>query len=164
MTDFIDAPEPPAPEPRRRVPADYYSSPPGELRPIVPRGAVRGCGFAAGAFLLLGFIGGFIIMEVGLAKPMAFVLNQSAGEMQKMFTPDVPPAQKKALNDEIELLAKNLESGTTSVGRLQPVLNALRDAISDEKVTRDETAKLTKIAHEANAPAAAPPAKLKIKN
>jgi hypothetical protein len=163
LTEFIDVPTgtpaPPEPEKKPRVPADYYNSPPGDLRPIVPRGMLRGCGWISGALLLIGFVGGFVIMEIGLAKPMAFVLNESAGEMQKMFAPDVTPAQKKTLNDELDRLAKNLESGTTPVGRLQPVLNGIRDAIADQKVTPAETESLTKIARDANAPAPPKPAK-----
>jgi len=93
-------------------------------------------------------------MRIGFARPMAFMLDQSVAEMQKMFAKDVTPAQRTAFNNEMTQLSKNLEAGKTSVVRLPPVFAGIRDAIADEKVTVAETEKLTKLAHDAGAPAA----------
>jgi hypothetical protein len=138
--------------PSYRLPADYYAAPPGELRPIFPRWVPIGCGSAAAAFLVAGFIGGAVVMHKGLGTIMAFALDMSVGEMKPMIGKDVPADRREALTAELSQLSKNVEADKTSLVRLEPVLTALKEAIEDKKVTPVETERLIKLAHEANQP------------
>ena len=47
-------------------------------------------------------------------------------------------------------LRKNLDRGTVKLEAIQPVLTSLQQAISDEKITRDEALRLTRELHELN--------------
>jgi hypothetical protein len=136
-----------------RLPADYYSSPAAEVRPIFPKWVPMGCGIAAAAFLLVGFVGGAVVMHTGLGKIFSFVLDLSISEMQPLFARDVTPGQKQALNSELSQLSKNLESEKTTLARLQPVLQTMKEAMNDKKITPAEALKITADAHAANQPA-----------
>jgi len=133
-----------------RLPADYYSTPASEVTPIFPKWVPMGCGMAAAAFLLVGFIGGAVVMHTGLGRLFSFVLDMSISEIQPMIGKDVTPAQKQALNAELSQLSKNLKSEKTSLTRLQPVLETMKDAMADKKITAAETQKITSDAHTAN--------------
>lgn len=136
-----------------RLPADYYSSPASEVTPIFPKWVPMGCGIAAAAFLLVGFVGGAVIMHTGLGKMFSFILDLSISEIQPMIGKDVTPAQKQALNAELSQLSKNLESEKTTLARLQPVLQTMKEAMDDKKITSAEAVKITADAHAANQPA-----------
>ena len=142
-----------------RLPADYYAAPASEIKPIFPRWVPLGCGTAAALFLVLGFAGGALVMHTGLGKLMAIVLDMSSAELPPMMGKDVTPAQRQALNQELSQLSKNLETDKTNLARLQPVLNAMKEAMDDKKITPDEAVKITNLAHEANQPQAPPPPK-----
>ena len=137
-----------------RLPADYYAAPPGEVQPIFPRWVPLGCGSAAAVFLLLGFIGGPLAVRAGLVgKMFAMTLDMSAAELAPMMGKDVSPAQKKLLTDELSELSRNVEAEKTNLAQLEPVMQAMKSAIADKKITPDEAANLTKLAHAANHPA-----------
>jgi hypothetical protein len=146
----------PVPPPKSRLPADYYAAPADEVRPIFPKWVPRGCGIAAAVVLVIGFAIGAVVMHVGLGKLMAYLLDMSVAEIQPMIGKDVPPAQKQALNFELGQLSKNVESNKTNLARLEPVLDELKEAMDDKKITPAEAAQLTKLAHDANTPAPKP--------
>jgi hypothetical protein len=135
-----------------RLPADYYASSASEVTPIFPKWVPLGCGTAAAVFLLAGFVGGAIVMHTGLGKLMSIVLDMSVGELQPMMGKDVTPSQKQALNAELSQLSRNVASDKTSIARLQPVLQSMKEAMADKKITAAEAAKLAAEAHAANQP------------
>ena len=138
----------------QRLPADYYSAPASEVRPLFPRWVPLGCGSVAAVFLLIGFIGGPLAVRAGLlGKFIAMSLDMSSAEMQPMIGKDVPPAQKKALSDELAELSRNVEAEKTNLTQIQPVMEAMKTAIADKKITAAEVATLTRLAHDANHPA-----------
>lgn len=141
-----------------RLPADYYASAASEVTPIFPRWVPLGCGTLAAIFLVIGFAGGAIVMHTGLGRMMSIVLDMSVGELQPMLAKDVTPAQKQTLNAELTQLSKNVQGDKTSMTRLQPVLEVMRDAMSDKKITADEALKITAAAHTANQPPPPKPA------
>jgi hypothetical protein len=138
------------------LPADYYAAPANEVRPIFPKWVPRGCGIAAAIILVVGFVIGAVVMHVGLGKLMAYLLDMSVAEIQPMIGKDVPPAQKQALNAELGQLSRNVESNKTNLTRLEPVLNALKEAMEDKKITLAEAERLAKLAHDAYEPAPKP--------
>jgi hypothetical protein len=140
--------------PSFRLPADYYASPASEVRPIFPRWVPMGCGTAAAIFLMVGFVGGAVVMHTGLGKLMSVVLDMSSGEVAPMIAKDVTPAQRDAMKAELAQLSRNLESEKTTIARLEPVLNTLKEAMDDKKITPAEVEKITKAAHDANQPVA----------
>jgi len=139
-----------------RLPADYYDAPASEVRPVFPKWVPFGCGTAAAVFLLLGFIAGAVIMHKGLGSIMAIALDMEVGKLPALMAKDVTPAQRNEFKSELAQLSKNVESDKTSVVRLQPVLEAIKDASEDKKLTSAEVARLNKLAHEANQPAKKP--------
>jgi len=140
---------PPPSLPFRR-PADYYSSPVGEARPLFPKWVPFGCGTAAIVALLVVF-GLGIALERGLmgeAFDLMFATMQ--GEIDKLFTKDVKPAEKIAFDAEMKAMRESVRQNRISVDRLQPVLRTLRDVVSDERVTPAETQQLTEEIRELN--------------
>jgi len=143
---------PPVPA-KLRLPADYYDAPASEVKPVFPKWVPMGCGTAAAVFLLVGFIGGALIMHKGLGSIMAIALDMEVSKLPPLMTKDVPSAQRDALKSELAQLSKNVESDKTSVVRLQPVLEAIKDSSEDGKLSPADVTRLTKLAHEANQPA-----------
>lgn len=140
-----------------RLPVDYYSSP-DEKRPIFPRAVPVGCGIAAVIFLIVVFVGGAIVARHGLGSYMDPLIGMMADEMGPMYTKDVAPADRKALEGEITHLRENIRSGKLPLPKLQGVMTSIREAISDQKITPAEVKTLTRQIHDANS---APPAKPK---
>lgn len=134
------------------MPAEYYSAPTPD--PLLPRWASYGCGAASVLFLAVVFIGGAYLARGGYADLMDLALGMSIGEMRGMYADDLPPERKRSLEDEIAAMRNNLREGKISVMHLQPFLNALRDAVSDERVTTDEAVRLQETARTINARAA----------
>ena len=132
-----------------RLPADYYSTPP-EGRPIFPRWVPIACGSAAIAFLLLVFGAGAVLMRGGGTKIIDWTFSSIRKEVDKAIGSDVPAADRAALEGEMAALRKNLDRGTVKLEAIQPVLTSLQQAISDEKITRDEALRLTRELHELN--------------
>lgn len=145
--------------PRFHLPVDYYSSP-EEKRPIFPRAVPVGCGIASVVFLLVIFIAGAIVAKHGLGSYMDPLIGMMADEMGPMYTRDVTPAQRNALNGEITRLRENVRTGKLPLPKLQAVMSSLREAIGDQKLTPAEVESLTRQMHDANN---APPPKPKDK-
>src|SRR5579884_1621991 len=83
----------PASPPFRR-PADYYSSPVGEKKPLFPRWVPFGCGSAAIVLLVVVFLAGIFAAHGGMGQLLDLMFGQMQGDIDKMFTKDVQPAQK----------------------------------------------------------------------
>ena len=73
---------------------------------------------------------------MGEAFDLMFATMQ--GEIDKLFTKDVKPAEKTAFDAEMKAMRESVRQNRISVDRLQPVLRTLRDVVSDERVTPEE--------------------------
>lgn len=146
---------------RFRVPADYYAAPTSEVRPILSRGVKIGCGVASAALLLIIFAAGAIVAHRGIGKLMDPLLGMMSDEIGSMYAKDVTPLERKALAGEITTLREGIRTGRVPVAKLDPVMSSLREAIRDQRLTQEETEKLTKEIHAVNT--APPPASKKRK-
>ncbi len=72
------------------------------------------------------------------------------GEIDKMFTPDVKPADRQAFDAEMKKMRELVRDNRVSMDRLQPLLRMVREAISDERVTPKETQELIREIHTIN--------------
>jgi hypothetical protein len=142
----VNAPESPTPAPPPslpfRRPADYYSSPVGDARPLFPRWVPYGCGSAAIVVLLIVFGLGIAAQRGLMGEMFELMFASMQGEIDKMFTPDVKPADKAAFDAEMKKMREAVRQNRMSMDRLQPLLRAMRDVVSDERVTAPETARL----------------------
>ena len=131
-------------------PADYYSTPVGDVRPLFPRWVPFGCGTASIIVLLLVFALGAAVSTGALGELLDLMFGSMQGEIDKMFTPDVKPQQKAAFDAEMKTMRASIRANRLSLDRLQPLLRSMRDASSDEHVTAAETEQLTREIHEIN--------------
>jgi hypothetical protein len=138
-------------EPQRpfRFPADYYTAPLSEVRPIFPRWVPVGCGTASAVILVLLFVAGAWVSGPGLAQFMDVVIGTSLGELHDLYTPDVTKDEKERFDAEVERMRSGLRSGTVSLRNVTPFLEGMKKAISDKHVTSDEVEGLIKAAHTA---------------
>ena len=141
-----------------RRPADYYSTPTGETKPLFPRWVPFGCGAAAIVLLIAVFVGGVFAARGGMGQLFDFMFGSMQGEIDKMFTKDVTPAQKASFDNEMKTMRDLVRQNRLPIDRLQPLLRTMRDVTSDEHVTPAEADQLTKEMHEINT---APPPKKK---
>ena len=132
-----------------RLPADYYTAPLSDVRPLFPKWVPLGCGTASAVILVLLFAGGAVLTGSRLAQLMDYVIGTSLGELKGMFAPDVTAQQKARFDAEVKQLREGLRSDRVSLQNLQPFLKMMQTAIADKKVTHDEVERLTKTAHEA---------------
>lgn len=134
-----------------RRPADYYSSPVEEVKPIFPRWVPIGCGTAS--IVLVVFLLGLAIgVSSGAFSGMFdIVFSSMQGEIEKMMTADVKPPQKEAFHAEMKTMRQSVRSGHLKLDRLQPLLRLMRDAVTDERVTAPEVDELTREVHRINA-------------
>jgi hypothetical protein len=150
LDEPVTATSPHAAPPRAfRLPADYYSSPPSEVRPLFPKWVALGCGTTSAVLLVILFAAGALMTGPRLALLMDFVLGTSLGELKGMYAPDVTPQQKAAFDGEVTHLRDGLRTDKVSVKNLQPFLKLMQSVIPDKKVTADEVDRLTKLAHDA---------------
>ena len=63
-------------------------------------------------------------------------------EIDKMFTKDVKPADKATFDAEMKTMRESVRLNRMPMQRLQPLLQMLREVVSDERVTPPETARL----------------------
>ena len=147
----MDTPEiTPAAPPFRR-PADYYSSPVEDVRPVFPRWVPYGCG-AASIVLILILLGAAAAASSGAFGGLFEMMFASMqGEVDKMMTPDVKPPQKAAFDAEMKTMRDALSASRLKMDRLQPLMRVMREVVLDEKVTPQEVDQLTKEIHAINA-------------
>ena len=149
MSDILPTPPEPRPLPFRR-PADYYSSPLSEVRPIFHRAVPLGCGAASIVAILILFVGGAVAASGKGGTLFAALFGTMTDEIHGMFTKDVTAAQKSAFDAEMKTLRANLAEGKISMDALQPMLRTIRDTSGDSSVTAKETETLTKAARDVN--------------
>ena len=77
---------------------------------------------------------------MGEAFDLMFATMQ--GEIDKLFTKDVKPAEKTAFDAEMKTMRESVRLNRMPMQRLQPLLQMLREVVSDERVTPPETARL----------------------
>lgn len=143
--------------PRRFVwPAEYYSGPTPAA--VLPRGVTFGCGAASLVALLLLFAGGAFMASGGIVDLMDLALGMSMGELRGMYAADVTPAQKKEVDDAIEQVRAGLRDKKVSVAQLQPMMETMRKAIADQKVTSAEAKTLADAARNVGRASARPAA------
>ena len=134
--------------PRRFVwPAEYYSGP--SRVAVLPRGVTFGCGATSVVVLVILFAGGAFMASGGIVDFMDFALGMSMGELRGMYTADVTAAQKKEVDDAIEKVRAGLRAKKVSVTQLQPMMETMRKAIADQKVTSAEAKTLADAARKA---------------
>jgi hypothetical protein len=92
--------------------------------------------------LLGGFIGGAVIMSVGVGKLLAMLVDTSHGEMKAMYASDVTPAKRAQVDAAIDQISHDLATDKIAYGRLEPLLTVMRDAMSDKKITNSEADQL----------------------
>ena len=133
-----------------RRPADYYSSPVGEARPLFPRWVPYGCGTASIILLLMVFALGAAFSRGALGELLEVMFATMQGEIDKMFTPDVNAAQKAAFDAEMKKMRDSIRTNRLTLDRMQPLLRTMREVASDERVTPAEAEQLTREMHEIN--------------
>ena len=129
-------------------PADYYSS--ATPDPVLPSWAAYGCGAAAVVVLLIVFAGGAWLARGGFVVLMDFAIGMSVAEMKGMYTSDVTPAQKEALDKEVEAMRAKLLDEKIAISALQPFLEAIRKTSKDAKVSGEEMKVLIESAQRAS--------------
>lgn len=133
-----------------RRPADYYATPVGDTKPLFPRWVPFGCGTAAIVLLVVVFVGGFFAVHGGMGRLLDMMFSSMQGEVEKMFTKEVSPAQKAAFESEMKTMRDAVRQNRLPVDRLQPLLRTMRDVTEDEHVTPAEADQLTKEMHAVN--------------
>ena len=133
-----------------RRPADYYSTPIGDARPLFPRWVPYGCGAAAIVVLIVVFVGGVFAVRGGMGQLMDWMFGSMQTETEKMFTKDVTAAEKATFEREMKTMREAVRTNRLRVDRLQPLLRTMRDVSADEKVTSIETEQLIKEMHRIN--------------
>jgi len=154
--DEITSSNPPSESLPFRRPADYYSTPLADVKPLFPRWVPFGCGTAAIVLLVIVFLGVIFAARGGMGQLFDMMFGSMQGEIDKMFTKDVSPAQRAAFDGEMKTMRDRVRQNRLPIDRLQPLLRTMRDVTSDEHVTPAEADQLTKEMHAINT---APPPK-----
>lgn len=128
----------PAPFP---LPADYYASP-VTARPLFPSWVPTGCGITSAVLLVIAFVGGAIVMSMGVGKLMAYVIDSSHGELKAMYGKDVPPAKRAQVDAALNGISHDLAADKLAYGKLEPLLTTMRDTMDDKKITNAEADQL----------------------
>ena len=144
------APSPePAPDPLPfRRPADYYSTPGADLRPLFPRWVPVGCGWASLLFVVLLFVAGALAPKSGSVLDMLFGKIQD--DIAAHFTKDVTPAQKAAFTAEMKTLRASASQGKLKLDKTQSFLRLATDVDADEKIDHAEVDKVIAAVRDVN--------------
>jgi hypothetical protein len=144
MDEFISNETPPvAPAsdtlPFRR-PADYYSTPGNDLRPLFPPSVATGCGWASLVFVVALFVLGAFAPRSGAILDMLFGKIQD--DLTPHFTRDVTPAQRSAFAAEMTTLRAAAKAGTLKLDSTESFLHLATEVDADEKIDHAEADKL----------------------
>jgi hypothetical protein len=158
MSELSPPSEAPAPHSRRpfRLPADYYSSPATDVRPMLPRGVPIGCGIASIVILVLLFSAGAFFARGGAGNFMGFIIEQTLTDIEGKYAKDVTPAQRRDLAAELNRLRDNAGKDRVKLPQMQPILESMRDVLRDGTVSSQEVDALTQKVIDANVRAGAP--------
>lgn len=144
-------PPPPGPTEPPDRPADYYEGapPPGE-RKGCPRWIPIGCG-AGGCLLLILLVGvSFWMFREGGGSLIGRLLGPLQTEVVRMAEPDVTPDQRATFEREMTRLRESLADGRVNLMQVQPVIDTIRDATGDRRVTSDELDRINELLLETN--------------
>jgi hypothetical protein len=133
MDEFnFTAPPPVAPQPQPpddalpfRRPADYYSTPEINRRPLFPKWVPIGCGWVAVVFVVLFFIAGTLAPKSGSA--LEWVFGKIQTDMTPHFAKDVTPAQKAEFTAEMKTLRESAKAGKLKLDKTQTFLKLATD-------------------------------------
>ncbi len=84
-------------------------------------------------------------MRGGAGKMLNFAFNTIQRDSSRMMGPDVTPSQREAFQAEFTRFRKNISDGRAPMTEVQKVLNEMRDAVGDRKLTPDEVDGLTEL-------------------
>jgi hypothetical protein len=101
--------------------------------------------------LIAVFLLGIAASRGGMGQVFDLMFAAMQGEIDKMFTREVKPAEKAAFDAEMKKMRDSVRANRLSLDRLQPLLRSLQDVTSDERVTPAETERLTREIREINA-------------
>ena len=101
-----------------------------------------GCGIASAVLLLMVFIGGAIVMSMGVGKLFAMLLDTSHSDMKTMYGPDVTHAKRERVDAAIDGLSRDLAADKLAYVKLEPLLTSMRDAMADKRITNAEADQL----------------------
>ena len=135
------------------LPADYYASP-VTARPIFPSWVPTGCGIASAVLLVVAFVGGAMVMTVGVGKLMAYVIDSTHGELKAMYGADVPPAKRAQVDAALNGISHDLAADKLPYAKLEPLLTTMRDTMDDKKITNAEADQLLARVQEVRKPGA----------
>ena len=152
----VPAPSPTPATRSFRLPADYYSAPLSEVRPIFPRWVPYGCGIAAALFLGLLFLAGAMLSGPALHQAFDFVIGMTISELRPMIATEIPAEQREAFEREVKTLREGLRGNRVQLARMQPFLQAMQKAVADNRVTPEELKQLTEAAKQASTPGREP--------
>lgn len=152
MSEFLPPPEP-EPQPRApfRLPADYYSAPVSEVRPVFDKWVPFGCGTAAILFVLVLFAGGVFAGRGGMEMLFDTVFSMMQKELTEAFAADVNPQERTAFDAEYTKFRTNVRDNHIELTKVQTFLKSVTEAEEDKKLTGDEVRRLTTELHALNA-------------
>ncbi len=90
------------------------------------------------------------ISRGGMGQLLELMFASMQGEVDKMFTGDVKPAEKAAFDAEMKTMRDSVRHNRVPLERLQPLLRTLREVTADERVTPAEVQQLTRELHAIN--------------
>jgi hypothetical protein len=145
-----DAPPPePAADPLPfRRPADYYSTPGSDLRPLFPKWVPIGCGWASLVFVVLLFVAGSLAPKSGTA--LEWLFGKMETDMTPHFAKNVTPAQKAEFAAEMKTLRASANAGRLKLDKTQNFLKLATDVDADEKIDPAEADKLIAAVRDVN--------------
>ena len=95
-------------------------------------------------------------MTIGVGKLMAYVIDSSHGELKAMYGADVPPAKRAQIDTALNGISHDLATDKIAYGKLEPLLTAMRDSMSDKKITNAEADQLLAKVQEVRKPVKKP--------
>ncbi len=136
--------------PGSQLPADYYSSPRTEAERVVPRWVTMGCGAVALVVLLALFAGGAFVGSGHAGQLVDLWFETLQGELLAQTERDVPAEQKNAFTAEFSTLRQKVRGQKVKADELLPLMQAMMQAQTDHRVTREELTDLTRRLHTIN--------------
>jgi hypothetical protein len=131
-----------------RRPADYYSTPGTNVRPLFPKWVPIGCGWASLLFVVLLFLGGAFAPKSGTA--LEWVFGKMETDMTPHFAKNVTPAQKAQFAAEMKTLRASAKTGKLKLEKTQNFLKLATEVDSDEKIDPAEADKLIAAVRDVN--------------
>ncbi len=96
------------------------------------------------------FLLGIAASHGGMGQVFDLMFAAMQGEIDKMFTREVKPAEKAAFDAEMKRMRDSVRANRLSLDRLQPLLRSLREVTEDERVTPAEAERLIREIGEVN--------------